>query len=83
MKINISNIVKTWSRKRQPTRVVLPGKSRGQRTLVGYSPWGRKELDTTEHAHMLYSQEIKRRRICYNPGSYRNESIKTLEIKYN
>ena len=34
----------------------LPGKSHGQRNLVGYSPWDRKELDTTErlstHAHM-------------------------------
>ena len=30
------------------TPVLLPGKSRGQRSLVGYGPWGRKELDTTE-----------------------------------
>ena len=28
---------------------VLPGKSYGQRILVGYNPWGHKELDTTEH----------------------------------
>ena len=27
---------------------ILPGKSHGQRSLVGYSPWGRKELDMTE-----------------------------------
>ena len=39
-------------RKWQPTPVVLPGESHGQRSLVGYSPWGHKELDTTEHAHM-------------------------------
>ena len=32
----------------QPTAVFLPGKSYGQRSLVGYSPWGRKESDTTE-----------------------------------
>ena len=32
----------------QPTPVLLPGKSHGWRSLVGYSPWGRKELDTTE-----------------------------------
>ena len=30
----------------QPTPVFLPGKSHGQRSLVGYSPWGHKELDT-------------------------------------
>ena len=31
-----------------PTPVLLPGESHGQRSLAGYSPWGRKELDTTE-----------------------------------
>ena len=30
-------------RKWQPTPVLLPGKSRGRRSVVGYSPWGRKE----------------------------------------
>ena len=38
----------SWRRKWQPTTVFLPGKSHGWRTLLGYSPWGRKELDTTE-----------------------------------
>ena len=37
-----------WRRKWQPTPVFLPGKSYGQRSLVGYSPWGCKESDTTE-----------------------------------
>ena len=32
----------------QPIPVFLPGKSHGQRSLAGYSPWGQKELDTTE-----------------------------------
>ena len=32
----------------QPTQVFLPGQSHRQRSLAGYSPWGRKELDTTE-----------------------------------
>ena len=40
-------------RKWQPTPVPLPGKSHGWRSLVGYSPWGRKELDTTERFHFL------------------------------
>ena len=31
-----------------PTPVFLPGESHGQRNLAGYSPWGRKESDTTE-----------------------------------
>ena len=37
-----------WRRKWQPTPVLLPGKSHGQRSIVGYSPWGHKELDMTE-----------------------------------
>ena len=37
-----------WRRKWQSTPVLLPGKSHGQRSLVGYSPWGCKESDTTE-----------------------------------
>ena len=40
-----------WRRKWQPTPIFLPWKSNGQRSVVGYSPWGRKELDTTEHTH--------------------------------
>ena len=42
-----------WRRKWQPTPVFLPGKSHGQRSLVDYSPWDHKELDTTEQLHFL------------------------------
>ena len=35
-------------RKWQLIPVLLPGESHGQRSLVGYSSWGLKELDTTE-----------------------------------
>ena len=42
-----------------PTPVLLPGKSHGQQSLVDCSPWGRKELDTTErlpfHFHFSLS----------------------------
>ena len=37
-----------WRRARRPTPVFLPGESNGQRSLVGYSPQGDKELDMTE-----------------------------------
>ena len=37
-----------WRRKRQPTPILLPGKSHGQRSLAAYSPCGCKELDTTK-----------------------------------
>ena len=42
----------TRPKKWQPTPVLLPGKSHGQRSLVGYSPWGRKESETTERLHL-------------------------------
>ena len=37
-----------WIREWQPTPVFLPGEFHGQTSLVGYSPWGGKESDTTE-----------------------------------
>ena len=40
--------MKYWRRKWQPTPVFLTGESHGQRSLVGRSPWGRTESDTTE-----------------------------------
>ena len=51
-----------WRRKWQPTPVLLPGKFYELRSLIGYSPWGRKESDTTERLHftslvLLLSQE--------------------------
>ena len=36
-----------WRREWQPTPVFLPREFHGQRSLVGYSPWGHKESDTT------------------------------------
>ena len=39
-----------WRTKWQPTPVFLPGKSHGQRSLAGYSPWDCKELDRSKHA---------------------------------
>ena len=45
-----------WRRKWHPTPELLPGESHGWWSLVGYSPWGRKELDTTERLHFLSSR---------------------------
>ena len=38
-----------------PPPVLLPGKSHGRRSLVGCSPWGREESDTTERLHFHFS----------------------------
>ena len=50
-------IINKHYRRRQwhPTPVLLPGKSHGQRSLVGCSPWGREEMDTTEQLHSHFS----------------------------
>ena len=42
-----------------PTPVSLPGKFHGQRSLVGYSPQGRKESNMTEQLHLKGYKEIK------------------------
>ena len=44
-----------WRRKRQPSPVLLPGKSHGLRSLVGYSQWGCEESDTTERLHFHFN----------------------------
>ena len=47
-----------WRRKQQPTPVFSPGKSHEQRSLEGYSPWGRKELDTAERLKQQTTTQI-------------------------
>ena len=49
------NYRKRWRRKWHPTPVLLPGKSHGWRSLVGCSPWGRQESDTTERLPFRFS----------------------------
>ena len=44
-----------WRRQWQPTPVLLPGKSHGWRSLVGCSPWGCYQSDTTERLHFHFS----------------------------
>jgi len=54
----------------KPTPVLLLGKSPGRRSLVGYSPWGGKESDTTEWLHFHFSF------ICvWGQGVYENRSF--------
>ena len=46
-----------WRRKWQPTPVFLPGEFHGWTSLVGYSPRGRKESDTTERLHFTIREQ--------------------------
>ena len=52
-----------WRRRWHPTPVLLPGKSHGRKSLVGYSPWGRKDSDTTEQLHSLTCGILKKNEI--------------------
>ena len=52
-----------WSRKWQPTLAFLPGKFHRQRSLVGYSPWGHKELDMTEKLDLTFFLLVDLKRI--------------------
>ena len=52
---SIKNFQWLWRRQWHPTPVLLPGKSHGRRSLVGCSPWGHEESDTTEQLHFHFS----------------------------
>ena len=60
----------SWRRKWQPTPVLLPGKFHGRRNLVGYSPWGRSESDTTERLQ------------CWKIGVSGNKILWNSEINF-
>ena len=47
-----------WRRKWQPTPVFLPGEFHGQRSLVGYSPWGRKKSNITKRLSFHFKGPI-------------------------
>ena len=70
MKVESSNLLIHWRRKRQPTPVLLPGKFHGLRSLVGYSPWvtkSRTRLSDFTSLTMLHtSQEVQ---VVKNPSS--------------
>ena len=57
MNFNIAH-ASLWRRKWQPTPVFLPGESHGWRSLVGCSPWGRTESDTTERLVSMLPYEV-------------------------
>ena len=70
-----------WRKKWQPTLVFLPGEFHGQRSLVGYSPWGCKESDTTEqtHAHEIkYSPHNPVIQLWFNQEKWNYVSTKDL-----
>ena len=73
-----------WRSKWQSTPVLLFGKSHGWRSLVGYSPWGCKELDMTEQLHFhFYSQGPEQKSRIYSPVFPYGEGDSCEFIYYN
>ena len=62
-----------------PTLVILPEEFHGQRSLIGYSPWGHKESDTTERLHFLMQNVNNRKTVCRGE----KEHMGTLYFPYN
>ena len=50
-----------WRREQLPTPVFWPGEFHGQRSVAGFSPWGRKELDLAERLSLTFATHF----ICY------------------
>ena len=69
-----------WRREWQPTPVFLPGEFHGQRSLVGYSPWGHRESDMTEQLTSWFSGSDMGLRFCISkkfPGETRAAGLRT------
>ena len=69
-----------WRGKWQPTPVFFPGESHGQRSLVGYSPWGHKESDTTERLHFHFHTVFRSGCISLHSN---NSTNATFRLKLN
>ena len=63
-----------WRRQWHPTPVLLPGKSHGRRSLVGCSPWGCEESDTTERLPFHFSLS------CIGEGNSNRSSVLAWRI---
>ena len=70
-----------WSRQWQATLVFLSGESHGQMSLEGYSPWGRKESDTTEGTYhaciavLPYRRHLRKLQEIVKDGEARHAAV--------
>ena len=71
-----------WRRKWQPTPVSLSGESHGQRSLVGYNPWGHKESGTTEASEQVHTQNDLIQKTSSRKMKEPNVRSKTLVRKF-
>ena len=72
-----------WRREWLPTPVFLPGEFHGQRSLVGYGPWGCKELDMTERLtlwHFLGGSDGKES-ACRIPWTEESSGLQSMGLQ--
>ena len=78
----VSNML-PWRRAWQPTQVILPGEFHGQRSLAGYGPWSRKELDMTEQLRLSLSLSSGMPgRVQFLKGNAPNTSVKRKKTRW-
>ena len=66
LSLSLSQYRFSWRRQWQPTPVLSPGKFHGWRSLVAYSPWSRKESDTTERLYFHFQCRKMTSHYCFN-----------------
>ena len=64
-----------------PTPIFLPGEPKGQRSLVGYSPWIRKESDKTGDCHFHFSFILSGECVISSVLSRHNKNLKQRMLK--
>jgi len=66
-----------------PTPVFLPGEFHGQRSLVGYGPWGCKELDTTEQLTLwcFLGGSDGKESACRNPWTEESSGLQSMGLQ--
>ena len=64
-----------------PTPIFLPGESKGQRSLVGYSPWIRKESDKMGDYHLHFSFILSGECVISSVLSRHNKNLKQRTLK--
>ena len=71
-----------WRRRRQPSPIFLPRESHGQRSLVGYSPWGHREPDATEWLTLSSSTKISMKWQCCSMHISRSNSVYVTAVSW-
>ena len=68
-----------WRRKWQPAPIFFPREVHGQRSLVGYSPWGHKDSDTAEGLTLIYLSTSTKIKSCAAASAHLQDPMKQVQ----